>query len=455
MKIFITTLLIFFLYIGNTYALSVFPGAEGFGVDSNTGGAGEPRGTSTTVYKITTLAKSGSGSLKEAIDAEGPRTVVFEVSGTIVQDGALTIDNPHITIAGQTAPSPGITLRGATITIKTHDVLIQHIRTRVGDDGGVAEGVRDGFTINSDGALDVYDIILDHVSISWALDGAIDTFLNDGTMHDITINNCIIGECLELPGGSKAMIIKTGLTNFSLIGNLFVHNADRNPLVTGGSDSVIVNNVVYNSEFYATVINDSGSSDPINSSVVGCVAIPGTSTGSNSLEYAIRIQAAVPDNSLIYYDDNICNDCVDPCANDDVCVKNSKGASVVSPTKVPTWPSPLTPMAGNVTQASVLANSGARPLDRDSVDIRYINDVTNITGQIINSQDDVGGWPNPATSTRSLIIPANKDADDNSDGYTNLENWLHTFSAGVEIEATTPPPSSGQQIIIITQKERK
>ena len=98
-----------------------FPGAEGYGKYTKGGRGG-------VVYEVTNLNDAGPGSLRAAVEAKGPRTVIFRVSGTITLASALKISNPYITIAGQTAPSPGIMLgKGHGIQIYTHDVLVQHI----------------------------------------------------------------------------------------------------------------------------------------------------------------------------------------------------------------------------------------------------------------------------------------------------------------------------------------
>src|SRR3989344_3574158 len=109
--------------------LPVFPGAQGFGTNTIAGRGGQ-------IIKVTNLNDTGPGSLRAAVEASGPRIVVFEVSGTITLSRDVSIANPYITIAGQTAPSPGITLKNFGISPSTHDILIQHIRVRVGDQGG-------------------------------------------------------------------------------------------------------------------------------------------------------------------------------------------------------------------------------------------------------------------------------------------------------------------------------
>src|SRR6478609_9986754 len=115
------------VHVWGQTALPVFPGAEGFGATTVAGRGG-------AVLTVTNLNDSGAGSLRAALSAAGPRTVVFETSGTVtLTSDDLVVSNPYLTLAGQTSPSPGITIRGGGIRIMTHDVLIQHVRVRPGD----------------------------------------------------------------------------------------------------------------------------------------------------------------------------------------------------------------------------------------------------------------------------------------------------------------------------------
>ena len=149
-------------------SLPVVPGIMGFGVRT-TAGSG-PNRIGGTIIHVTSLNSSGAGSLREAIDAKGPRVVVFDVSGyiDITLDGEIRIKNPYLTIAGQTAPSPGISLKGNGLSIRTHDVLVQHIRIRVGDDpAGERGSQRDGLEIvdHPAGSGATYNVVVDHVSV--------------------------------------------------------------------------------------------------------------------------------------------------------------------------------------------------------------------------------------------------------------------------------------------------
>ncbi|HDP34212.1 MAG TPA: hypothetical protein ENN29_03780, partial [Candidatus Hydrogenedentes bacterium] len=129
-------------------SLRVIPGIEGFGVDTPAGRGGQ-------IVRVTNLNPSGEGSLQKALQTPGPRVVVFEVGGIIDMRDALVISHPFITVAGETAPSPGITIIGAGIIINTHDVLLRHVRCRVGDrTEGPAPDARDGISVLDGGNPD-------------------------------------------------------------------------------------------------------------------------------------------------------------------------------------------------------------------------------------------------------------------------------------------------------------
>ena len=126
------------------------------------------------IIKVTTLNATGEGSFTEALNAEGSRTIVFEVAGVIdLGKQQIDITEPYLTIAGQTAPSPGITLIRGGLTVRTHDVVIQHIRFRMGD-AGAEKGEKYEPEISTYGA-EAYNIVVDHCSVSWGVDENLST----------------------------------------------------------------------------------------------------------------------------------------------------------------------------------------------------------------------------------------------------------------------------------------
>ncbi len=142
--------------------LPVFPKAQGFGIYTPAGRYGK-------VYRVTNLNNRGTGSLRDAMEASARRVVIFEVSGTIWLNSNIVVKEPYLTVAGQTAPSPGITLARAGIVVSAHDVLIQHLLVRVGDlPVGTKPDFRDCIQVvgAADGQREVYNVVIDHCSVS-------------------------------------------------------------------------------------------------------------------------------------------------------------------------------------------------------------------------------------------------------------------------------------------------
>ena len=214
-------------------ALPVIPGSAGFGMDTKAGRGG-------TVYKVINLNADGAGSLKACIDATGARTCVFEVSGAIRITSDLTIRNGQLRIAGQTAPSPGIMIRGAAIKITASDVLIQHIRVRTGDDtNGPNPDNRDSLKIEGSTTKPINNVVIDHCSFSWAIDEVASTW---GPHDNITFTNNIFAEPLNeslhpqhdgtgvMPHGYGVLFGPADNSSITFVGNLMAHIVERNPL---------------------------------------------------------------------------------------------------------------------------------------------------------------------------------------------------------------------------------
>ena len=120
------------------------------------------------IIKVTNLKKDGVGSFKNAVESHEPRIIVFEVGGIIDLDGSvIVLRNPYITIMGQTAPDPGITLIRGGMSIQTHEIIIQHIRVRPGENKQPKKSGWEVDGINTNGA---HHVIIDHCSFSWATD---------------------------------------------------------------------------------------------------------------------------------------------------------------------------------------------------------------------------------------------------------------------------------------------
>lgn len=396
--------------------LPVFPGAAGFGIETPAGRGGK-------VIRVTNLKDSGTGSLRAALEERGPRIIVFEVGGQIELMKELKIKTPFVTVAGQTAPSPGVTLKGAGLIVLTHDVLIQHLRIRVGaDPKGPKPTSRDGLRI-SGRLMDVYNVVCDHLSVSWALDENLSTV---GGVHDITISNSIFSEALKSslhPKGIHSMgaLIRENSRNVAVIGNLFAHNMDRNPRITGGTSVALMNNLMYNSERKRWIELDIGNGDqPHRIAAVGNVFIE----GPNTPHYAWPVEVAkecLPGTKL-YLSDNVASGSI---------LKHDGSLDVLT-SSPPVWHESLKPRPGRETKSWVLSNAGAYPFARDDVDARIVREVLEGKGRIIDNPAEVSHGLVLSKKARPLELPKDPNGDDDGDGYTNIEELLHKMAADVE-----------------------
>jgi len=436
-------------------AVPVIPGASGFGIDT-------PAGRGGTVYKVTNLNASGSGSLKACIDGTTARTCVFEVSGVIRLTSDLVIRNSKLTIAGQTAPSPGIMLRGAAISIHASDILIQHIHVRTGDDSnGPDPANRDSLKIEGNATTPVKNIVIDHCSFSWAVDEIASAW---GPYDNITFSNNIFAEPLnqsihpkddgsgpEAHGFGVILGSNPG-SSVTMTGNLLAHVVERNPL-SRAPELVFVNNLVYD-RGTMDVDLQSQNGRITKSSVAGNVFLRGPSFSRDTRPVFVRTSGSYSliSGSRVYTDDNYApqstNGLVTLTGGDVI-------ASLLQTVTIPIWNSGLVARAtaSNAVYDRVLKFAGARPTDRDAVDKRIVSSVHTRTGQIINCvaangstrcAKNAGGWPSYAQNRRTLTLPSNPNSV-TSNGYTNLENWLHamdqTLAGVVQAESPTSPPA--------------
>lgn len=220
-----------------------FPGAEGYGRFARGGRGGR-------VIEVTNLNDSGPGSLRDAVEAEGPRTVVFHVGGLITLESKLVIHNPYITVAGQTAPGKGICIRKYNFGMGgTHDAIVRYVRVRPGNIAGV--------TLDGMGMAGTDHSIIDHCSISWTQDES----FSSRAAKNITLQRTLISEALNIAGHKNyekgkqhGYAASIGGDIGSFHHNLLAHCAGRNWSLAGGLDKAsrhtgrldIRNNVVYN-----------------------------------------------------------------------------------------------------------------------------------------------------------------------------------------------------------------
>jgi pectinesterase len=221
-----------------------FPTAEGYGRFARGGRGGD-------VYIVTNLCDSGPGSLRDVVNsANGSRTIVFEVSGTIELRSDLIINKPFITIAGQTTRGYGITLKDRTFVLEnTHDIIVRYIRIRYGDQNKTSADLGDPDAIRTNG---ISNVIFDHIADAWGIDA-----IHDLRGEKFTLQWSMYGECLNKSihkKGEHAMLASfRDLTdNISVHHNLFFSSRNRHPTLGGGKKTETVcvvdfrNNVIFN-----------------------------------------------------------------------------------------------------------------------------------------------------------------------------------------------------------------
>jgi len=392
---------------------------KGFGLDTKAGTGGK-------VIKVTNLSADPNipGSFPNAIKTKGPRIIVFEVAGVIdLNKKPLYISRPFITIAGQTAPSPGITIIRGGINIGTHDVLVQHISVRPGDAGMPKKSGWESDAISASGA-DAYNIVIDHCSATWATDENLSVSGlrhkgPKGTSRKVTISNCIIAECLydsthSKGPHSKGSLIHDYCSNVAVIANLYANNYQRNPYFKAHTTGVIVNNIIYNpgkKGIHVGYVNKEWVNSQIEPKKGRIAAV------SNVVQYGtdtLKGLAMIVNKGDVYIEDNI-------GFSIDGKPLRLKGPQITVLDKKPVWPQGLKPIPSEKVIEYVTKNAGARPKDRDKIDQRIINDFLNRKGKIIDSQQQVGGYPSHKMVTRKLNVPK-----------TNIQQWLDEMAQQVE-----------------------
>jgi len=392
--------------------IEAFPDAQGWAAYTSGGRGG-------MIIRVTTLNARGPGSFAEAVETKGPRIVVFEVGGVIdLQKKSITIREPFLTIAGQTAPSPGITFIRGGIGIAAHDVVVRHIAVRPGEAGA---GKKSGWEVDGI-ATSSYNIIVDHCSCTWATDenlsasgprfegDTVDQW-RENTSHRVTFSHCIVAEGLSRSTHakgehSKGSLIHDNATGIAIIGNLYASNVRRNPYFKGGVRGVVVNNFIINpgnaAMHYGLPSGEWKGHDYVTGqmAIVGNVMEHGSNTWSE-LPLLVLSGAGPVD---VYAKDNIAlarTGLAVPFMRTD----DTRCRAVQSP---PLWPDVINTLPAADVKASVLRHAGARPWDRDAIDQRIIQQAQAGTGKIIHSEQDVEGYPS-IQETRSRFNPHDWD----------------------------------------------
>lgn len=411
-----------------------FPGAEGFG-KYTTGGRGGK------VYVVTNLNDSGTGSLREAIKKKEKRIITFAVSGTIALESPLDINYGDLTIAGQSAPGDGICLRNFPMKIKAGNVIIRYLRFRLGDEKAQQD--------DAISATRQENIIIDHCSMSWATDECASFYNN----KNFTLQWCIIAESLNESIHAKGDHGYGGIwggVNVSFHHNLLAHHNSRLPRFSGSAttpnsaDELVDfrNNVIYNWLNNSTYGGEKGRYNVINNYYK-----PGPATAKTKKDRLINPTSPY---GKFYLSGNYLH------GNEAISQNNRLG--IVADQVDSCYAAKAFEVHMIVTDETpkgfekVLAQSGAS-LHRDAVDKRIVTEVLQGTSQygktktgIIDSQTEVGGWP----ELNSLPAPKDTDgdgmpddwetknklnptvADDNalftlSKTYTNIEVYLNSL----------------------------
>lgn len=404
-----------------------FPGAEGYGKMTIGGRGGR-------VIKVTTLADSGPGSLRAAIEESGPRIIVFEVSGNIKLNSRLRITNGNVTIAGQTAPGDGICIQDYEMSVAADNVVLRFLRFRMGD-----------LTENEQDALwgrYQKNIVIDHCSLSWSIDECSSFYAN----QDFTMQWCILSESLNKSFHEKDNHGYGGIWGghqASFHHNLLAHHNSRNPRFDGGNrpgtgglspvgtDKVDYrNNVIYNWRGNSAYGGENGEYNMVNNYYK-----PGPATPSNRSARIMQISREAnadysPGHGVFFIEGNYV------LGNGGVTLNNwaggvdfDAGVSAAQAQRTSPFPFETLTMQHTAEQAyeQVLEKAGAS-YKRDAVDQRVVDEVRNGTATysgsktgyegIIDSQKDVGGWP----SLEQTMVLVDTDADGMPDEWEIANN---------------------------------
>jgi hypothetical protein len=370
--------------------------------DPTQGGAGG------RIIRVTTLAADGPGSLRAAIRAKGPRIIVFEVGGVIdLGRTGLDINNPFVTIAGQTAPAPGITIIKGGIDIKTTDVKIQHIRVLTGADG---QAKMSGWEADALSTVRAARVVIENCTFLWGIDENMSAsgprFTGEtveewraGTSRDIVFRLNLAAEGLansSHPKGehSKGSLVHDNATGIVFDRNIWAHNVERSPLVKGGAQVLMVNNLIYNPQRRALHYNlmdlEWAGRTPVTGEItaVGNVLRGGTDTDPG---LPFLMLGGVGD--LAYYGRD--NSAVDRLGNPlPMFGRYGKTQATLIEAEAPLASlQSYAILPADEVETTLLATAGARPWDRGSEELRVLFFIAEGRGEVIDDESEVGGYP--------------------------------------------------------------
>jgi hypothetical protein len=348
------------------------------------------------VLKVTSLADSGAGTLRDCVVQSFPRVCVFEVSGRISLATDLLVTQPDLVVAGQTAPSPGIMITNGGFNIQSHDVRIEHLALRPGDgSAGTDPAVRRAVTVQG---LVAYNVSLKNLSMSWGVDSNMTAV---GPVENVTVQDSIIAEALwrsihPLGARSNGVLVGEKARGMVFVGNLLASNVDRNIRWKYDTRGEMINNVIYGwggtTNWNTTNISDLENKDiGVYLDVIGNVYQAGPSGLKDA--YAVYTENT-PSGTRLYVSDNIA----------------PKISNVESQYR---WGSRLfpgpTPISAATTFSSVLSKAGSRPWDRNADDLRIFAGVKDKT---LGLRDKVGTWPSYAKNYRAVNVTTDPMTED-------------------------------------------
>ncbi|MCC2973924.1 polysaccharide lyase family 1 protein [Massilia sp. IC2-476] len=368
------------------------------------------------IVRVSNLNASGEGSFAAAVMETGPRIVVFEVGGVIdLQGASIRINEPFVTIAGQTAPNPGITFIRGEFAVATHDVIVQHIAVRPGEFG---RAKKSGWEADGLSTSSADNVIIDHCSFSWATDenlsasgprfkGAMVEEWRQGTSRRITFSHNIVAEGLRdsthrKGEHSKGSLVHDNANRVLFYGNLYNANHERNPLIKGGAHVAVVNNLIHDfgarAIHYNLIAHEWGAHPP----QLGVVTLVGNVVrgGDDSRPGVPLFSLGGAGDVSLYLRDNVAVD-----ANGKPMPQTgsytASGARILK-AEAPYLPTGLTPLSSARLENAIYLSAGMRPWARDAVDFKIISDVAEGRGHIVDSEGQSSGYPSYAPTRRAF-----------------------------------------------------
>lgn len=395
--------LLCFLFERNVAQNLAFPEAQGWAAITKGGRGGK-------IIKVTNLNSDGPGSLRNAIEVNEPRIIVFEVGGIIdLKEQSISVKNPYMTIMGQTAPNPGITIIKGGMSIQSYEIIVQHIRIRPGENN---QPKKSGWEVDGLSTSGAHHVIIDHCSFSWATDenlsasgprfeGSDAKEWRRNTSHKITFSYNIIAEGLSNSSHakgehSKGSLIHDNATEITIVNNLFASNVRRNPFFKGGAQGVIVNNFIYNPGYRAIHYNLSNQEWGDHEWVTGKMTVIG-----NVLEKGIDSHKYLPYGQFhgpveLYWEDNLVLG--NQINKDRILIGDH-----ILVEKKPVWSKHIIVISSEKVKGLLLKSAGARPWNRDEIDLRIIREIKEGHNRIIDSELEVGGYPVMDASFKKFI----------------------------------------------------